>query len=452
MNKKIVLIGSGSQFTQFFLQEFFKYERFKGATLALVDRKPARLEQELILARNISGFLEFDANIEGYTDYKEALPGSDFVYCFAAVNGTETWKKEFSIAQKHGLNPFEAYTAGAPGLGMAIRHVPLMLDIAADMEKICPEAWLILDNNPLAKMLAALAKYTKVKHIGYCNGHELMQTLIEQFLGKTDRDASLIDADPVEREFMVPSGSVDLLLAGINHVQWILKVIDTKTGEDLMSLLFKKIEEQNIDQFPLGYKFTFEIAKLLKCIPSPADNHSGDYVWCIGKDLTNAAGLGPFDVDTWFGGMDADAWAKLAGTVTNKEQAEVYIKQRRTGWYNVLIAHEMSYGTPVYFPAINTINNGAIENLSDDIIVEVPGAIGPDYIRPVNVGRLPDHIAAICELHGRINNLVGEAAAEGDRNKALQALLLDPFIHDVTAAKGILEDTLEYNKIYETRF
>ncbi len=47
MKTKIVIIGSGSQFTEFFLQELFKFEEFKGITLDMVDRKPKRLEQEL---------------------------------------------------------------------------------------------------------------------------------------------------------------------------------------------------------------------------------------------------------------------------------------------------------------------------------------------------------------------------------------------------------------------
>lgn len=452
LHPKITVIGSGSQFTQFFLQEFFKYERFQGATLAFVDRNEARLEQELNLARNLSKLLDFNLSLEGHTDRRKALPGSDFVYCFVAVKSKEAWAKEFEIAQRHGLNPFEAYTVGSPGLGMAMRHIPVMLDIAADIEALCPEAWFIMDNNPLAKIAAAIEKYTNVKYLGYCNGHEMIQMALEQLLQKTNRDAGLRDADPIEREFMVPSGTVDVLLAGINHLQWVLKAVDTENGEDLYPLIHETIGKMDIGQFPGGYRFTFEITKLLQCIPSPADNHVGDYIWCLDKPLADAAGLGPYPVEQWFGGMDADAWGKLAASFTSADQAATFVKQRRIGWMSTLIAHEMTCGTPVYFPAINVRNNGAIENLSDDIIVEVPGVIGPDWVRPVNVGPLPGHIAPICELHGKISNLVAEAAAEGDRLKALQALLLDPFIHSVSTAEAVLEDILKYNKGYETRF
>ncbi|MBT7122620.1 MAG: hypothetical protein HN948_06365, partial [Clostridia bacterium] len=129
-----------------------------------------------------------------------------------------------------------------------------------------------------------------------------------------------------------------------------------------------------------------------------------------------------------------------------------YVNERRTGWMNLLIAHHMLSDGPKYFPAINIQNNGAISNLSDDIIVEVPAIIGPDFVSAVQVGPLPEPIAAICELHGRINNIVADAAATGSKDIALQALMLDPFIHSVTKAKALLEDILQHNKKYDTRF
>ena len=359
---------------------------------------------------------------------------------------------EFKIGQKHGLNPFEAYTGGAAGLSFAMRHVPMMLDICADIEKICPDAWLILDNNPLAKMLAAIQKYANVKFIGYCNGHELMGTALEQFMDMTDRHESLKDADPIAREFMVPSGSLDITLAGINHIQWATRIRDSKTGEDLYPKVMEKIRSTKIEDFPAGYRFSFEIAKDFGLIPSPADNHAGDYIWCVDETIANNAGLAPFPVSLWFGGKDAAGWSEVADKVSDKSSALRYVKERRTGWMNLLIAHHMLGEGNKYFPAINIQNNGAIPNLSDDIIVEVPGVIGPDQISAVKQGPLPDPIAAICELNGRITNIVADAAAQGSKELALQALLLDPFVHSVTRAKALLEDILEHNKKYDTRF
>ncbi|MHB1346596.1 MAG: family 4 glycosyl hydrolase, partial [Candidatus Humimicrobiaceae bacterium] len=93
MIPKIVLIGSGSQFTEFFLQELFKYEDFKGCTLALVDRNPERLKQEIMLAKVLNSTVNWDVKIEGTGDRKIALKDADFVYIFAAINQREAWHK-----------------------------------------------------------------------------------------------------------------------------------------------------------------------------------------------------------------------------------------------------------------------------------------------------------------------------------------------------------------------
>jgi len=450
MKPKIVVIGSGSQFTEFFLQELFKFEEFKGCTLSLVDRRSARLEQEMRLANFLNDSVGWDINIEGHTERKEALIGATHVYCFIAVNHMETWKKEFELANKHGIYPCEAYTAGAPGLGMSIRHVPVMIDICRDMESICPDAWLILDNNPLAKIMAAILRHTSVKCVGYCNGHELVQMALEQLLNMDDRDPSERAADPVEREFMVPAGNIDITLAGINHCQWLLDIRDAKTGEDLYPLVRKNI--QNPEKVPRGYKFSAEVCRLFGYFPSPADNHVADYIWSVHRDIFEKYDLAPYPVDQWFGGRDAEAWKKIIDNIDTPEKAREYISKRRVGWLNLQITRFMIGGEQQYFPALNFINNGVITNLDSDIIVEVPAVVGPDSVKPVAVGALPDQVLPICALHGKITNIVADATALGDRDLALQALLLDPFVPNLQEARDLLADMLEYNKDYYTRF
>ena len=448
---KIVVIGSGSQFTEFFLQELFKFDEYKGCTLALVDRKPDRLAHEVELANRMSRALKFDLKVQGHVQRTDALPGADYVYCFLAVNSKEAWKKEFELCNKHGINPYEAYTVGAPGLNFSIRHVPVMLDIAADIEKLCPNAWLILDNNPLSRILAALHRHSKVKWIGYCNGHEMIQMALEQLLG-LDQRGRMRDADPIEREFMVPSGSVDVLLAGINHLQWVTDVRDAVSGENLYPRAMQTISRMKAGEHPAGFRFIFEAAKLLGLVCSPADNHVGDYLWFIDGTIAERCSLKPYPVDQWFGGRLADDWAQIVARYDSPEAIKKYVSQRRIGWLSLQISRYLMTGGQKYIPAVNLVNRGAISNLSDDIIVEVPAVIGPDGPKPLQYGPLPEVVAPYCQLTGSITNIVADAAATGSRKLALQALLLDPFIHSATVAEALLEDMLAYSRQYETRF
>ncbi len=447
---KITVIGSGSQFTEFLLQELFKYEEFRSATLALVDRKPERLAHEVQLAKQLNDSLGWEVEVKGYSRREEALGGSDFVYAFAAVNQRETWKKEFEFASKYDINLLEAYTGGPAKLGMSIRHVPLMLDLCADMERLCSKAWLIMDNNPLPSLVAAVQRHTKVKHVGYCNGHELVQVALEQILEMTGRDPAQRKADPVEREFMTASGNISITLAGINHITWLLDIRSTKTGEDLYPELRRRLKNPSL--IPDGYHYSAEICELFGYFPSCADGHISEHLWFTDKEVIKKYRLEPYPVDAWFGNRDADAWAKIAASVRTKEDARNFIARRRTGWYNMQIARFMLRGEPSPFPAIDVVNQGAIRNVSPEVIVEVPGYIGPDAVYPVQIGELPEQIAPICDLNGRLTNIVADAAATGSRQKALQALILDPLVHDLSKAKRMLDDILAYNAKYQTRF
>lgn len=449
--KKIVLIGSGSQFTEFYLQELFKYPDFKGITLAFVDRKPERLKVVKGIAEKINSAYKWEINFEGYSDRREALPGADLVYCFAAVNYKESWKMERTMCLKHGLNPYEFHTSGVSSLSMGMRHISLALDICDDMEELCPDAWLILDNNPLTKILTAVLRHSKTKAFGYCNGHELEQMGIEQILGMTDVVQSTT-ADNLEREYMVPGGTISLQQIGINHMGWVISINDAKTGEDLYPKFRDIVTKSPLKDIPLGYRFSAEMYKRFGYFPAPADVHIADYMWCVDEEMGKLCDLAPFDVDAWFGGRDAAAWSEIADKISDMDSIKVFVDERRTGWQTTQIARIMLGGDYEYFPAINIMNNGCISNMNDDVVVEVPGVLGPDFVKGLNMGPLPDEVLAFCQLHATQSNLIADAAALGNKEKALQALLIDPYIASVKKAEALLADVLNYNKQYDTRF
>jgi alpha-galactosidase/6-phospho-beta-glucosidase family protein len=187
-------------------------------------------------------------------------------------------------------------------------------------------------------------------------------------------------------------------------------------------------------------------------ICSPADNHVGDYLWFIDGKTADRCSLKPYPVDQWFGGRMANDWAAIVARYDSPESIRKYVSQRRIGWLSLQISRYLMTAGQKYIPAVNMKNNGAISNLSADIIVEVPAVIGPDGPKAVQYGALPATVAPYCQLIGSISNIVADAAATGSRQLALQALLLDPFIRSVTVAEALLDDMLAYSRQYETRF
>ena len=450
--KKIVLIGSGSQFSEFYLQEVFKYPEFKGITIAFVDRKPERLAVVKGIAEKINESLGFGINFEGYTDRREALPGADLVYCFIAVDLKESWNNDLQFCRRHGLNPYEFHTSSISSLSMGMRHIPVVMDICKDVEELCPEAWLILENNPLAKILSAVLRHTKTKCFGYCNGHELEQVAIEQILSLDEQSNEIIESKTHEREFMVAGGAISCLAMGVNHMGWIMTIRDSSTGEDLYPIFRKICQTTPLDKIPLGYRFCVEICNRLGYFPSPGDVHIGDYMWNVDEAIAKKTTLTPFNPYDWFGGRDSNGWEEIAAKLTDKQSVEGFIQERRSGWMSVQIARIMFEGKYEYFPAINVMNNGCISNMNDNVIVEVPGIVGPDCVKGLNMGPLPEEILPYCDLHAIQTNLIADAATFGDREKALKAMVMDPLIASVTKADVMVDEIIEQNKKYDIRF
>jgi alpha-galactosidase len=107
----------------------------------------------------------------------------------------------------------------------------------------------------------------------------------------------------------------------------------------------------------------------------------------------------------------------------------------------------VTYNDNHYHPQLNIPNMGYIPNLPHDAIVEVPGIVSAFGFQGLSFPALPEGIAALCRRELELSSLVVEACYTGDRQLALQALLLDPMVRDIDTARAILNDLLkEFNQ------
>jgi alpha-galactosidase len=106
------------------------------------------------------------------------------------------------------------------------------------------------------------------------------------------------------------------------------------------------------------------------------------------------------------------------------------------------IVEAIIFDDNAYHQQLNLPNHGLIPNLPDDAIVEVPGLISGMGIRGLNMPPLPEGIAELCRRELALSSITVDACVNGDRQLALQALLLDPMINDVDTARAILDDFL----------
>ncbi|HTD78241.1 MAG TPA: hypothetical protein VK898_11440 [Chloroflexota bacterium] len=169
---KIVIIGAGSaSFGLNSLATLLREPSLRGSTLALVDINAEGLGLVYRLAERMNGAWDTGLTIERTTDRRAVLDGADFVVCSIEVGPREElWRLDWEVTLRHGVRQPYAENGGPGGFAHTARNVPHILDIARDMERLCPRALLVMLSNPLPRLCRAVTKYTSIAVVGLCHG------------------------------------------------------------------------------------------------------------------------------------------------------------------------------------------------------------------------------------------------------------------------------------------
>lgn len=421
---KIVFIGAASaSFGPGCLADAVQCEGLRGSTLVLVDIDKEHLDIITRFARRLNEEADAGLKIESTTDRKEALPEADFVFCSIAVERNELWKLDWQIPRKYGIKQVLGENGGPGGLSHTLRNVPILIDICRDMEKLCPDAWLLNFTNPESRICLAISQYTSIKTVGLCHGVFMGIDNVSQITG-------------VDRE------DIDVTAAGLNHFTWMLSIRRKSTGEDLYPLLREKINDCDASYLPL----TRELYHKFGLLPNPSDDHIGEYLSYAGE----RCGYEGYD----FAAADRyreQLWDSLIAMANNEGSVEKYLTCK-SGEIEFDIVKGMLTNSNLLVPAVNVPNRGAITNLPPDAVVEVPAIVSASGIQPVCVGDLPDGIAAMCNTQIAVQKLAVQAAMTGSRKLALQAMLVDPVVDSIEAAEKCLDELLHVHARYLPQF
>lgn len=418
---KIVFIGAGSlSFGKSMLGDVFSCPKLKGWTLSLVDIDRAALERVTNVARAINAQSGHALVIESSAERRDVLPGADFVVCALAIERCELWKQDFLIPKKHGIRHTLGENGGPGALFFTLRTLPVIMDIARDMRELCPEAAFLNFSNPESRIILALGRYFPgMRSVGLCHGI---------FMGQ--RDTARITGRPPE--------SVDARGAGLNHFQFLTDIRDSATGEDLYPLLREKDAGFDPGFQPLSRK----LFRAFGLYPSCSDDHIGEYL--------------PFGYEAGEEGYDFDAYearrARLSDAIAQKLAAGGWGDWLRpSGERAVQVMTGLFYNGHTPIESGIVYNRGVIANLPADAAVEVPLTVDASGIHPQAVGCLPAGIARILTQQVLVQQMAVDAAAEGSRELALQALLVDPVVNSTDAALRILAELWPLNEPYIRR-
>ena len=146
---KITIIGAGSVvFTRRLVGDLLSFPALEGSRLSLMDVDEQRLALVGRLAEKMVRDSGVGASVDTTLDRRRALDGADYVITTIRVGDRDDVDR--GIPQRFGVDQAVGDTIGPGGVIKGLRTVPVLLDVCRDMEKLCPQAWLLNYTNPMA--------------------------------------------------------------------------------------------------------------------------------------------------------------------------------------------------------------------------------------------------------------------------------------------------------------
>ncbi|PKO23866.1 MAG: alpha-glucosidase/alpha-galactosidase [Chloroflexi bacterium HGW-Chloroflexi-1] len=435
---KIAFIGAGSLgFTRGLARDILTFPLLKDATISLMDIDSERLDFAYRAVRRIVEMGHYPAKVEATLNRAEALAGADAVMVTILAGSTDVWQYDILIPKEFGVDINIGDTRGPSGIFRALRTIPVMLGIARDMERLCPDATMLNYTNPMAMLCRAMQRETHIKLTGLCHSVQGTAMMLARWIGAPDEE-------------------ITYTCAGINHMAWFIKF--EWQGQDAYPLIRKAITER-----PEVYNEEIvrnEVFLHLDYYVTESSGHNSEYNWwfrkrpdLIEKYCTHGAGWNPGEY-----AYILKEYRKVGQTWKDEERkwlaSDTPISLERGHEYAACIIDALLGGEPFKFNG-NVPNTNLITNLPQNACVEAPVWVSRNGIEPVQVGALPPQCALLTNLSASIEEMAVEAALTGNPRLVFQAIAHDPLtaaVLSLAEIKQMVNQMFEQNRPYLPQF
>ena len=412
---KITIIGAGSVvFTRNLTSDILLVPELQDSVISLMDIDPERLALARDLVQRMIDERGLPARVEATLDRREAIQGADFVIITIQVGGLEAYRLDIEIPRKYGVEQCVGDTLGPGGVFRGLRTIPILLDIAREMDELCrPEALLLNYSNPMSINCWAFAEGSGRPHVGLCHSVQGTTEMLARWIG-------------------APYEEVTYRCAGINHQAWILEF--KWRGEDAYPLIRKAAEDpERRGEEPVR----IELLQQFGYFVTESSGHASEYTPYFRKSARMVEEMlvprFTSERDHWFrwgrtGGYLAHCEERL-GTYLDEVREQIAgarpLPTRRTHEYGSYIIEAVVTNRPTVVHG-NVPNTGLITNLPEGCCVEVPCLVDGNGLRLCYVGDLPPQLAALNRNMINVQELAVYGALRGDREAIVHAVMLDP--------------------------
>jgi alpha-galactosidase len=437
MPLKIAFIGAGSfVFTRALVRDILTYSLLADATLTLMDIDAERLGFIRRAVERIVREGGYPAKVESTTDRQKAIEGADAVVVTILLGGLSVWRHDIEIPKAYGVDTNVGDTRGPSGIFRALRTIPVMLDIAREVERMAPRAILLNYTNPMAMLCRAMQRETRAKVTGLCHSVQGTARMLASWIG-------------------APLAEIEYLSAGLNHQSWYLKFL--WNGEDAYPLIRKAVQREDIYNNNIVRN---EMLLHLGYYVTESSGHNSEYnAWfrkrpdLIEKYCTHGTGYNPgvygYNI-TEYTKHEATWRAEIGAWLTDPKPLDL----ARGNEYAASIINAWAGGATFKFNG-NVANGGIIDNLPSGACVEVPVYVDRQGFSPLHVGSLPPQCAALNNISVAVEEMAVEACLTGDPTMVFHAVCYDPLtaaVLSLAEIRQMVDAMLEKNRDYLPTF
>jgi alpha-galactosidase len=426
MASRIVVIGGGSyQWVPKLLCDLVNTPSLTDAEVVLEDIDAASLDDMVEFARELIAKAGVAISVRGSTDQRAALEGADYVVVTISTGGFASMAHDLVVPERHGIRQSVGDTVGPGGISRALRNIPVLVGIARDMEAVCPDAWLLNITNPMTTLCRAVTRETDVKTVGLCHEVTMAQFTLSQLLDRDFRE-------------------LDLTVTGVNHLPLVTAM--QVAGDDGFARLRDLLAdaERRGDEpvrMPPGAgpghdgegnwhkrdliaanRVKFALFERFGVLPAAGDRHLVEF---FPGFLTEESGWGA----RWGVGLtsiaDREAWQDYFKAEYADLKAAPQVPRRPSGEMVAPLIDAFLRGRARSFP-LNLPNTGQCPDVPEGPVVEAMVTTDGEHLRGRDAATAPPALAEWLRRIVASQEATVEAALCGDRDKVVEAMLLDP--------------------------
>ncbi|GAA3042776.1 6-phospho-beta-glucosidase [Actinokineospora globicatena] len=410
---KLAVVGGGSTYTPELVDGIARLHTELPVTeLSLVDPDVNRLELVAGVSARILARAGHPARVTTSTELELGVAGADAVLVQLRVGGQAMRHQDETVPLECGCVGQE--TVGAGGLAMALRTVPVVLDVAERIASVAPRAWIVDFTNPVGIVTRALLDAGH-RAIGLCN----------VAIGFQRRFAALLDVDP---------GRVALDHVGLNHLTWVRSVY--LRGEDVLPRLL----DQHGDVIAKQVGLPEHVLRGLGIVPSYYLRYFYEHDAVVAEQRVSPSRASTVaDVEDKLLALYADP------TVDTKPDL---LTSRGGAFYSeaavALLASLFGEGGDVH--VVNVRNNGTLPFLPDNAVIEVPATVTSAGAQTWPIAPVSPLLAGLIGHVSAYETLAVRAAITGGVDLVTEALLAHPLIGQASVAEKLAQRLVEVNR------